>query len=624
MASLFTPPYLDVGSGISPSDGALLYFYVVGSGTPKNVYTTAAATTAHANPVVADAKGVFDAIYLSGDYDWVLQNKNGVQKNTGSVSEVITGDGSLYTTVSSLAATSGSSLSGFIQDGAGATARTVQDKARELFSVIDFGAIADGATDNYAAIEAALVEARLNKGKVFFPVNRDGVATVYNYSQTLQYNASDAIIEGESTSVQLTYTGTGTGLACKITPGGSSIERWGLRNISLVSTTGAIALDYTGGNYGNYENVEINYTAANAEMLYAIGNTGAGPYFNKFDGMTFFGSAGRTQEAIVMKSDASGNLADGPNANVFSNIKRGASLSRLINLVSGTGNMFTNIGGESISDALIVLNEVPSFSDSGTSTGTTTNTLTDTSKTWSTTLGDALNFTNDAVTLTSGIPGETRRIVSNTATILTLDRPFSQNPGATVTYNISNGKAVKNMFVNVRQEGLNTDNPDGIRAAAGARGNEFAHIEIGSLGTGVVFDDESQDQTNKIAQGDLIVQQYIIENPGASATVEVIPRSTVFGGIRSGSNMCLEYIELSSPNFTPGTATLTVDHGGSAAGNGTESHVVLLDSVNTKEAYKSCNKVMRSTSNAGIYASLTTAGAGAADDYIINIAYRVQ
>jgi hypothetical protein len=90
MASLFTPPFLDVGAGITPSDGALLYFNVVGSETDKNVYTTAAATTPHANPVVADSKGVFPQIFLSGDYDWVLTDKNGVQKNTGSVSELAT------------------------------------------------------------------------------------------------------------------------------------------------------------------------------------------------------------------------------------------------------------------------------------------------------------------------------------------------------------------------------------------------------------------------------------------------------------------------------------------------------------------------------------------------------
>ena len=100
MASLFTPPYFDVGAGITPADGALLNFYVVGSGTRKNTFTTSAATVAHENPVEADTLGVFDAIYLSGDYDWVLTNKNGEQKNTGSVSEFVTGSGQLENVLS--------------------------------------------------------------------------------------------------------------------------------------------------------------------------------------------------------------------------------------------------------------------------------------------------------------------------------------------------------------------------------------------------------------------------------------------------------------------------------------------------------------------------------------------
>ena len=90
MASLLPQLFLDSGAGLTPSDGALLYFNVVGSGTDKDTYTTAAATVANANPVVADSKGVFPPIYIAGDYDWVLQNKNAVQQNAGTVSELVT------------------------------------------------------------------------------------------------------------------------------------------------------------------------------------------------------------------------------------------------------------------------------------------------------------------------------------------------------------------------------------------------------------------------------------------------------------------------------------------------------------------------------------------------------
>lgn len=494
-----------------------------------------------------------------------------------------------------------------------------------VFNVRDYGAVGDGVTDDYAAIEAALVDARAVGGKVFFPTTEDGAITDYAYSQTLQHNASHVVIEGESNAVRLKYTGTGTGVACKITPGGTSIERWGLKNITLFSTTGAIGFDYTGGTYGSCVDVEFNYTAANAQMLYATGNTGAGPYGNKFDGLSFFGAADRTQDAIVFKSDNSGNLADGPNANHFSNLKRCASLRRLINMVSGTGNLFTNIAGESIEDALIVLNEVPSFSDSGTATSIGNFSLTDTSKTWSTSPGDPLNFVNAQVTLTSGIINETRRITSNTANTLTLNKPWSQDPGSTPTYQISKSKAVKNMFVNIRQEGLNTSNPDGIRCVAGAKGNEFHGLEIGSIDSGVIYDDQAQDQTNKVVQGDLTVFQYVVENPGASANQEVILRSSVFGGIRSGSNMAVEYVEAYAIGYTAGTATITVDHGGTAAGNGDDTSVCIIDGVCSEAVYVTGDKIMRDTTNHGIYCNLTTDGSfGASTDLVINIGVRIQ
>lgn len=54
-----------------------------------------------------------------------------------------------------LAASSGSSLVGFIQSGAGATATTTQDELRLRVHVEQFGAVGDGVTDDSAAFQAA-------------------------------------------------------------------------------------------------------------------------------------------------------------------------------------------------------------------------------------------------------------------------------------------------------------------------------------------------------------------------------------------------------------------------------------------------------------------------------------
>ena len=64
MATLFQlPKAVPISSGNGYS-GAKAYFYQSGTTTPITTYTTAALTVPHANPVVADANGVFAPIFI--------------------------------------------------------------------------------------------------------------------------------------------------------------------------------------------------------------------------------------------------------------------------------------------------------------------------------------------------------------------------------------------------------------------------------------------------------------------------------------------------------------------------------------------------------------------------------
>ncbi|MBL4574447.1 MAG: hypothetical protein JKY86_15440 [Gammaproteobacteria bacterium] len=82
MASRFILPFADVGDGITPSDGALLEFFITGTETLKDTFSDEALTTPNANPVVADGNGVFADIWMpdGARYKVTLDDKNAVQK----------------------------------------------------------------------------------------------------------------------------------------------------------------------------------------------------------------------------------------------------------------------------------------------------------------------------------------------------------------------------------------------------------------------------------------------------------------------------------------------------------------------------------------------------------------
>lgn len=131
----------------NPLTGGKLYSYEAGTTTPSPTYTTSAGNVAHSNPIVLDSAGRVP----SGGEIWL---------SDADLYKFV-----LYTSANVLIASwdniSGSSVINASQivynpEGAGAVPTNVQDKLRQMVSVIDFGADPTGTDDSSAAITAAL------------------------------------------------------------------------------------------------------------------------------------------------------------------------------------------------------------------------------------------------------------------------------------------------------------------------------------------------------------------------------------------------------------------------------------------------------------------------------------
>ena len=172
--------------------GGLVYTYAAGTTTPQTTYTTSAGNVAHANPIVLDSAGRVPSggeIWLTDAvaYKFVLQTSTAVLIATY---DNVTGNASgIY---AAFAASSGSSLVGYIQSGTGAVATTIQAKLRQIVNVTDYGAVGDGVADDTQALQNAInaIQA-VGGGQVFF---QEGV---YRITSTLTANVG-VLLNGQS------------------------------------------------------------------------------------------------------------------------------------------------------------------------------------------------------------------------------------------------------------------------------------------------------------------------------------------------------------------------------------------------------------------------------------------
>ncbi len=168
MAVLSPPPKLQFfdAAGV-PLVGGKLYSYAAGTTTPLATYTSAAETACNTNPIILNSRGEAEVWLGSPQYKFKLTTATDVEIWT--VDNITSLSGLQAAIYAYYAASAGASRVGFIQSGTGATARTVQDKLRDIFHVADYG-ILPTVADNAAGFAnlAAEVQAR-GGGTILFP-----------------------------------------------------------------------------------------------------------------------------------------------------------------------------------------------------------------------------------------------------------------------------------------------------------------------------------------------------------------------------------------------------------------------------------------------------------------------
>lgn len=121
----------------------------------------------------------------------------------------------------------------YVPDGTGAVTTTVQAKLRETVSVKDFGAVADGVTNDSAAFAAARTAAAALGRKVYAPAGHYKLNTALTSSE-------DLILEGDGPGTILDFTGTVTGGSYALDANGTATqieELSGTQNVGSMTVT---------------------------------------------------------------------------------------------------------------------------------------------------------------------------------------------------------------------------------------------------------------------------------------------------------------------------------------------------------------------------------------------------
>lgn len=188
------PQYFDLDG--TPLNSGSLFFGVANLNpetNPITVYWDSAGTQPAAQPIptlngYTVRNGTPAVVFANSDYSLNVRNSRGNLVYTSA-------SAAAANNAFSLQSSSGSSLVGFIQAGAGAVARTVQSKLRDIINVRDFGTVGDGVADDTTAIQAAITAAA---GKaLYLPTG------IYKISAALTITGNYTSIFGDGSSSKI-------------------------------------------------------------------------------------------------------------------------------------------------------------------------------------------------------------------------------------------------------------------------------------------------------------------------------------------------------------------------------------------------------------------------------------
>jgi hypothetical protein len=474
-----------------------------------------------------------------------------------------------------------------------------------VVNVKDYGAVGNGIADDTAAIQAAIDSGNLGLSVFLAPGTYKVTNTIFlrrNKVRIFGAGPGVSMVQFVNASGGILFSGDTNKTASLLTYSSCALENFEVISSGLAANDATVVVDLTSFSYGHF-NIEAQTRRVGGTIYYGQSNAGTSPYFNHIESTGLFGGVDQTQKAFRFEGGAWTGGSSGPNANMIGPITRAASFDTVFELKVGQGNMFSNIGAESIAGTYILLGGNAAVV-TGTSSGSNTSILLkDTTKSWTTN-----QFTNGAVQITGGVgAGQIRRISTNTATQLELRYPWATIPDATSQYSIYNVRSVDNKFVNLRQEGSGTS--EFVFAFPDSDSTEITQTSIQSAGG--YLDDRSCSPLNKFYGQSRSVLQYTFTTPGASANINAYPKASVFGGVKFANAYVVDWVFVECTATSHGdVANVRVDCGGTTVGGGSPTFAISIPNGESAGSdFPSLARVQKDGTNQGVFLNLQTGAA---------------